>query len=249
MTPNELEPLAQWISLHCPDVRVVPFGDRVAEPQRKGEEAATGGTSAESGALCARWLQYRQVRDVRLARQGAAPVRVLQRFLLCADQPGDVAAAHVVQTLLLRALDDSGLSIELDGLTPELWSQLGMVGRPGFLLDLPVVERREHVQAPLVQRAAVELKVTAALAGTIRWSHGPPVAGAEVRLHGGSAVAVTGAAGSFRLNAEGLDQRPEFRVRVRSGQPLRTPQAATLQRGLWMLELKHEAVAQPGIHQ
>lgn len=118
--------------------------------------------AAETTGSCRVNLYFAEVGPVTLQPQ-AQPARIQQfnaRFLVTTWASDAVAAADDLTELLLTALAEPEVEVDLQPLPPAAWSAFGLAPRPSFMLAVPVRRVRAQQPAPPVREAVLRLSQT-----------------------------------------------------------------------------------------
>ncbi len=139
-----------------------------------------------------------------------APLRFRLRYLVtCTSAIPE--AQLLLGRLLVSAMQDPDVQVELGDIAPEWWSALGWAPQPAFWLIVPVSVPLEQPTAPLAREHVLSVQTSGRVwrRGTVTDAQGKPVAGARVQLEGAHEPLYTNLAGHFELSA-----RPEDTLHV-----------------------------------
>ncbi|MFC3831613.1 MULTISPECIES: carboxypeptidase-like regulatory domain-containing protein [Deinococcus] len=139
-----------------------------------------------------------------------APLRFRLRYLVTCPSTTPEAQT-LLGRLLVSALQEPELQVELGDIAPEWWSALGWPPQPAFWLLVPVSVPLAEPTAPLAREHVLSVQTSgrAWRRGTVTDARGQPVAGARVQLGGAPEPLYTDASGHFELAA-----RPEDTLHV-----------------------------------
>ncbi len=130
---------------------------------------------------------------------GRLPIRLCVRYLVTTWADSDEEAHHLLDTLLLAAMDDNGFEVALEPPSAETWTALGVRPRPSFILR--TVVQSEHPERPEPKRVRVPLVVrlaaVARLEGTLLSTDDIPLMDAQVEFPMLNLSTITDSKGRF----------------------------------------------------
>lgn len=148
-------------------------------------------------------------------RDQPAPLQIALRYLVSTWAPEPAVAHNLLGRLVFAAMENDEFEVDLDAVTADTWSAIGVPARPAFLLRVPLEQERAAAPFPRVRRPA-EIRVfpTGSLAGVVVGPDEVPLPRARVELPALRLTTRTDVQGRFRFSAIPLD-RPELELRVR----------------------------------
>ncbi|MCK6552321.1 Pvc16 family protein [Myxococcota bacterium] len=130
------------------------------------------------------------------------PVQLGLRYLVTARAATAEAAHALLGKLVVAAMSDPELRVELAPLAPSVWQSFGTPPLPSFVLHATLRHERPETIAPLVTAPlVVELGPVAALSGRVVGPSSLPITGAEVELPSLARKTRTDRKGQFRFDA------------------------------------------------
>lgn len=113
----------------------------------------------------------------------APPLRVLARYLVTTWAATPEQAHALLETLLFAALEDPAYEVDLAPLDPALWTGLGVMPQPAFVLNVPVTRPRAQPATPRVrQPLEVETALLVAVHGQVLGPGDVPIAHAQIAV-------------------------------------------------------------------
>lgn len=199
------------------DTRLREWASTIAGPDA--QVALRAPTNDEQGTGVSLFLME-LVPHPPLRGERRTPLQLGLRYLVTGWAPDPVAEHRLLGALVLAALREEDLEVQLAPPAPELWRALGASPRPSFVLQVPLRQPREEparmpVRAPLVVNG-VRLR---SLAGVVVGPSDVPVAAARVEIPSAGTWMQTDSQGRFLF--PGLPAEPPrtlVRVRARGHQ-------------------------------
>jgi hypothetical protein len=131
-----------------------------------------------------------------------SPHRIILRYLVTVSGTDPHAMHRMLGELMFAALDWPEVEVELDSLSPAVWSVLGLAARPSFVLRVPLIRERPEKLAPPV-RTEMIVKNTSLrpLTGRVIGPGDIAIMGARVELPALHLSTVTDSRGRFQFAA------------------------------------------------
>lgn len=132
--------------------------------------------------------------------QRIAPLQFSARYLVSAWDDDPAVAHRQLGDLLLAALDDEEIEVDLEPIPAATWAAFGVAPRPAFFLRLLVRQSRPEPEVHYV-RQPLRLQATPAvtLIGLVLGPEEIPIVGARVEVPSLNRSAMTDADGRFRF--------------------------------------------------
>jgi hypothetical protein len=83
------------------------------------------------------------------------PYRIMLRYLVTVFETDQRAMHRMLGELMFAALALPEVEVDLEPLSPAVWSTLGLAARPAFVLRVPLVRERPEKVAPPVRRKMI----------------------------------------------------------------------------------------------
>ena len=151
------------------------------------------------------------------------PLQVWLRYLVSASGQEPTAVHHTLHQLVFAALARPDLEVEETPVPAQLWSALGTVPRPAFVLRYPLRVEQHELSVPLVRQANLRpIVASPTLHGRLLVPHAGPagetigLAAARVEAPGTRRSATTDHSGYFRLENVLPDADGSIRLRVQA---------------------------------
>ncbi len=148
--------------------------------------------------------------------QRITPLQFSVRYLVSTRDDDPATAHRQLGELVLAALADEEMEVDLEPVPAALWAAFGLPPRPAFFLRLLVRQPRPEPEVHYV-RQPLRLRTTPAVT-LVGLLHGPeaiPIAGARVELAGLNRSTVTGPDGRFRFAAVPAEGPAQLVVKAR----------------------------------
>ena len=144
-----------------------------------------------------------------------APLQISLRYLVSTWAPDSATAHNLLGRLVFAAMESADLDVQLDAVTAETWTALGVPARPAFAFRVPLEQERTVTPgARVLRQPDIRLFPTGSLTGVVVGPDDVPLPRAQVELPSLNLNTRTDVQGRFRFAAIPLD-RPELVVRVR----------------------------------
>jgi hypothetical protein len=131
-----------------------------------------------------------------------SPYRIMLRYLITVWETNLHAMHRMLGELMFAAMDLPDVEVELEPLSPALWSALGLVPRPAFVLHTPLLcERPEKLAPPVLSEMVIKEALLRPLSGRVIGPGDIGVMGARVELPALELSTATDFRGRFRFAA------------------------------------------------
>jgi len=105
------------------------------------------------------------------------------RYLVTVWETNLHAMHRMLGELMFAAMDLPEVEVELEPLSPAIWSALGLVPRPSFILRTPLLcERPEKLAPPVLEEMVIKEALLRPLSGQVMGPGDIAVMGARVEL-------------------------------------------------------------------
>jgi hypothetical protein len=84
-----------------------------------------------------------------------APHRIVLRYVVTVSETDPHAMHRTLGELMFAAMNLPEVEVELEPLSPVVWSALGLMARPSFVLRVPLLRERPEKLAPLVRKEMI----------------------------------------------------------------------------------------------
>jgi hypothetical protein len=112
-----------------------------------------------------------------------SPYRIMLRYLVTVWETNLHAMHRMLGDLMFAAMDLPEVEVELEPLSPAVWSALGLVPRPSFVLRAPLLcERPEKLAPPVLAEMVIKNALLRPLSGRVIGPGDIAVMGARVEL-------------------------------------------------------------------
>lgn len=141
------------------------------------------------------------------------PLQLSLRYLVTAWAEEQESAHRMLGELVFAAMEHEEFEVEFDPAPAAVWTALGAVPRPCFVLGVPLRKDRPQPDAPLV-RGGVSLESSAVrnLNGLVTGPNDIPLMSARVECPALNLVTQTNARGRFQFSLVPVATALEFRV-------------------------------------
>jgi hypothetical protein len=161
------------------DARLVEWVQSVVGPVTVSLEPPLTGSDEESVSVYLLEL----VRLPPPRGQERPPLQLALRYLVTVRADGPERAHHLLGELVLAALEQVDLTVQLEPPSAGMWSALGVVPQPCFVLQVPLRRERAQPDLKLVrQPLIVRASPITSLRGVLLGPGDVPLAGARVEL-------------------------------------------------------------------
>jgi hypothetical protein len=165
------------------------------------EVSTTPPAAGRQGTGVSLYLLGLQTRPPLRGTEGVPPLQVGLRYLVSTWSDDPARAHRLLGQLVLAAMADAELEVDLEPLPPVAWSAFGLPPQPAFTV-VTVLRQERPVPAPrLVRQLRVESSGLVSLAGTVVGPGDLPLAGAQVELPALNLAAETDWRGAFAFAA------------------------------------------------
>jgi hypothetical protein len=115
--------------------------------------------------------------------QERPPLQLALRYLVTTWADTPERAHHLLGELVLSALEQADLTVQLEPLPADNWAALGVLPQPSFALQVPLRRERPQPEPRLVRRPlVVRASPITSLSGVLLGPGDVPLAGASVEL-------------------------------------------------------------------
>jgi hypothetical protein len=112
-----------------------------------------------------------------------SPYRIVLRYLVTVWETNLHAMHRMLGELMFAAMDLPEVEVELEPLSPAVWSALGLVPRPSFVLRTPLLcERPEKLAPPVLSEMVIREALLRPLSGQVMGPGDIAIMGARVEL-------------------------------------------------------------------
>lgn len=163
------------------------------------------------------------------------PLQILLRYLVTTSAQQPEEAHSMLYSLVFAAMEEPGFEVDLEPVSPSLWTAFGSLPRPAFMLRLPLRLARPQEEVKFIQ-APIEMQHSpmAGMGGVLMGPDDIPIANARVELpaqhlttrsdaHGRfwfAAVPAKPTVKHFRIQARGRDFAVEVERKADDQEPL-----------------------------
>jgi len=131
-----------------------------------------------------------------------SPHRIVLRYLLTISETDPHAMHRMLGELMFAAMGLPEVEVELDSLSPAVWSVLGVVARPSFVLRVPLIrERPEKLAPPVRTEMIIKNASLRPLTGRVMGPGDIAIMGARVELPALKLSTATDSRGRFQFAA------------------------------------------------
>lgn len=143
-----------------------------------------------------------------------SPHRIILRYLVTISETDPHSMHRMLGELMFAALDLPEVEVELDSLSPAVWSVLGLAARPSFVLRVPLIrERPEELAPPVRTELIIKNASLRPLTGRVIGPGNIAIMGARVELPALHLSTATDSRGRFQFAAV-PSEPPIKRLRV-----------------------------------
>lgn len=164
-------------------------------------EVSLGPPASRAGTGVNLYLLGMQGRPPLRGGHGPAPFQVGLRYLVTTWSDAPEQAHRLLGQLVMAALADPDLEVDLEGLSPSAWPSLQVPLQPAFVIVVLLRQERPAPAAKLVRDLSVHWSGMAPLAGTVLGPSDIALAAATVELPALRLAAETDWRGQFRFAA------------------------------------------------
>ena len=145
------------------------------------------------------------------------PLQILLRYLVTTSAQQPEEAHSMLWTLAFAAMEEPGFEVDLEPLSPSLWTAFGSLPRPSFMLRLPLRFARRQEDVKVIQ-AHIEMQHSpmVGMGGVLMGPNDMPIANARVELTAHHLTTQTDTRGRFRFAAVPAEPAVKrFRIQAR----------------------------------
>jgi hypothetical protein len=131
-----------------------------------------------------------------------APQRIVLRYVVTVSDTDPHAMHRMLGELTFAAMNLPEVEVELEPLSPAVWSALGLLAQPSFVLRVPLLRERPEKLAPLVRTEMIVKNVSLRpLTGRVMGPSDIAIMGARVELPALNLSTATDFRGRFQFAA------------------------------------------------
>src|SRR5262245_27566205 len=158
-------------------------------------------TAAQPGTGVGLYLLGMESRPPLRGTEGPPPLQVGLRYLVTTWSDNPEQAHRLLGQLVLAALADADLEVDLEPLPAAFWAAFQVPPQPAFVLLAVLRQERPAPAVKLVRQLRLDSSGLAQLAGTVVGPEDVPLAAASVELPALNLAAVTDWRGRFAVAA------------------------------------------------